>query len=110
MQALDSFISPIPGFDGDILFPAVPVSARPPGDESVGDPSTGASASASKTQAGKWKASVKLPPSEKGQESLGEILRRDQNQQTCTQGSCFDSSIGSSAKDPDPSIKKVHSS
>jgi hypothetical protein len=27
MQALDSFISPIPGFDGDILIPAVPVLA-----------------------------------------------------------------------------------
>jgi hypothetical protein len=71
MQALDSFISPIPGFDGDILFSAIPVSAQPPGGESVGDPSTGASASASKTQAGKWKASVKPPPQKKAKKALG---------------------------------------
>jgi hypothetical protein len=45
MQALDSFISPIPGFDGNIPILAIQVSVRPPGNESIDDPSTGASAS-----------------------------------------------------------------
>jgi hypothetical protein len=49
MQVLDSFISPIPSFDGDILILAVPVLARPPGDEPTSDPSTGASAGTVKT-------------------------------------------------------------
>jgi hypothetical protein len=71
MQALDNFISPIPGFDGEISFPAVPVSARPPGDESVGDPSTGASVSASKTRVGKWKASAKPAPQKKAKKAMG---------------------------------------
>jgi hypothetical protein len=43
MQALDSFISPVPDFDGDIPILAVPVSARPPSDEPVSDPSIGKS-------------------------------------------------------------------
>jgi hypothetical protein len=62
MQALDNFISPIPGFDGDILILAIPVSARPPGDESTSDPSAGASASALKTQVGKRKAIANSHP------------------------------------------------
>jgi hypothetical protein len=56
MQALDSFISPIPRFDGDIPIPAIPVLAQPPSDESTSDPSIGASASALKTGVGKCKA------------------------------------------------------
>jgi hypothetical protein len=62
MQALDNFISPVPGFDSDILIPAIPVSARPPGDESTSDPSARASASALKTRAGKQKASANPIP------------------------------------------------
>jgi hypothetical protein len=52
MQALDSFISPIPSFNGDILILAVPVLAWSPGDEPMSDPSASASSSAScsKTQ------------------------------------------------------------
>jgi hypothetical protein len=42
MQALDNFLSPIPSFDGDIYIPVVLVSVQPPSDESVGDPSVGA--------------------------------------------------------------------
>jgi hypothetical protein len=44
MQALDSFISPVPGFDGDILISAIPILAWSPGDEPTSDPSVGASA------------------------------------------------------------------
>jgi hypothetical protein len=55
MQALDSFISPVPSFDSDILIPAAPVSARPPSDELTSDPSTGASASTLKFRVGKRK-------------------------------------------------------
>jgi hypothetical protein len=46
MQALDSFISPVPDVDGDILLLAVRVSARPPSDEPMSDPSARASANA----------------------------------------------------------------
>jgi hypothetical protein len=46
MQALDSYISPLPSSDGDILILIVPVLARPPSDETMSDPSIGASASA----------------------------------------------------------------
>jgi hypothetical protein len=38
----------------------------------------------------------------KCQENHGEIFEQDQNQQTRTQGSWFDSSIGSSAEDLNP--------
>jgi hypothetical protein len=62
MQSLDSFISLFPGFDGDIPIPAILISARPPGDEPVSDPSAGASASASKNQAGKWKGTINPTP------------------------------------------------
>jgi hypothetical protein len=44
MQALDNFISPIPGFKGDIPIPAIPVSAQSPSDELASDPSVKASA------------------------------------------------------------------
>jgi hypothetical protein len=60
MQALDNFISPISGFDGDIPFLIVLVLAQPPGDESVDDPS--GRASASKTRVGKWKATANPTP------------------------------------------------
>jgi hypothetical protein len=74
MQALDNFISPVPGFDDDISIPAVPVSARPPGDEPASDPSSGASASASKTQAGKQKATANPTPHKKAKEIMGRSL------------------------------------
>jgi hypothetical protein len=38
MQALDNFISPIPGFDDDIPIPAIPVLAWPPSDDPMSDP------------------------------------------------------------------------
>jgi hypothetical protein len=47
MQALDSFISPIPSFDGDIPILTVSVLAWSPGDEPTSDPSTGANAGTS---------------------------------------------------------------
>jgi hypothetical protein len=71
MQTLDSFISPIPGIDGDILIPAIQVLARPPGDESASDPSAGASASASKTRAGKRKATTNPTPQKKDKKTMG---------------------------------------
>jgi hypothetical protein len=49
MHALDSFISLVLDFYGDITFLTIPVSARPLGDESIGDPLARANASASKT-------------------------------------------------------------
>jgi hypothetical protein len=62
MQAFDSFISPVPGFDDDILILVIPVLAWPPSDEPVNDPSVGASASSSKTQTSKRKATANLTP------------------------------------------------
>jgi hypothetical protein len=58
MQALDNFISHIPGFEGDILIPAILVSTRSPSGESVNKPSAGASAEALRTQTGKRKAAT----------------------------------------------------
>jgi hypothetical protein len=79
MQALDSFISPVPGFKGDILIPAIPVLAQPPGDESTSDPSTEAGANALKNRASKRKATANPTPEKKSQESHGEIHWWDQN-------------------------------
>jgi hypothetical protein len=77
MQGLGSFISPVPGFDGDIPIPAIPVSARSPSDESTSDPSAGADASALKTRAGKRKATANLTLQKKvrktTRKSAGEI-------------------------------------
>jgi hypothetical protein len=69
MQALDSFISPVPDFNGDILILAVSVLAQRPGDETVCDPYARASASASKTQASKWKATAKPIPQKKAKKA-----------------------------------------
>jgi hypothetical protein len=71
MQALDNFISPIPGFEGDISIPTIPVSARPPDDESISDPSVRAGASALKAWAGKWKATANSIPSKKAKKATG---------------------------------------
>jgi hypothetical protein len=58
MQDLDSFISPILGFEGDIPIPAIPISAHDPSVESSEDPSTRSNASASRTQDCKQKVSI----------------------------------------------------
>jgi hypothetical protein len=58
MQALDSFISPIPGFEGDIPILAIPISTYPPSGEYLENPSAGPSVDTSKTQTGKWKATT----------------------------------------------------
>jgi hypothetical protein len=71
MQALDSLISPIPGFDGDIPIPAILVLARPPSDELASDPSTGASTSASKTRSSKRKAAANPTPQKKAKKATG---------------------------------------
>jgi hypothetical protein len=70
MNALDSFISPILGFNDDIPILTISVSARPPGDESASDPSAGASAITLKASAGK------RPDSSKESQ---EIHKRNQN-------------------------------
>jgi hypothetical protein len=69
MQALDSFISPIPGFEEDIPIPAIPVIARSPSDESVSDSSDGISARASKTRVVKRKAVVNPTPQNKAKKT-----------------------------------------
>jgi hypothetical protein len=71
MKALDSFISPIPDLDGDIPILVIPVLTRPPSDEPVSGPSTGASASASKTQAIKRKATANPTPQKKAKKATG---------------------------------------
>jgi hypothetical protein len=71
MQALDSFISPIPGFEGDILIPAIPILARPPGSESINDPSARANASISKSWAGKRKETANPTPQKKAKKVVG---------------------------------------
>jgi hypothetical protein len=72
MQDLDSLISPIPGFEG-----AIPISACDPGVESSEDPSTGSSASASRTRACKRKAPINpSPPPQKDKKAVGKPLGR----------------------------------
>jgi hypothetical protein len=71
MQALDIFISPVPGFNGDIPILAIPALVRPPGDQPTSDPSVGASANASKTQAGNWKATANPTPQKKAKKATG---------------------------------------
>jgi hypothetical protein len=69
MLGLDNFISLIRGFDGDILILAIPVLARPPGDEPTSDPSTRASASSLKTRVGKKKATTNPAPQKKARKT-----------------------------------------
>jgi hypothetical protein len=69
MPALDNFISPVLGFDGDILIPVVPVLAQLPSDEPTSDPSFGASASASKTRFSKRKAAANATPQKKAKKA-----------------------------------------
>jgi hypothetical protein len=80
MQDLDSFISPVPGFEGDIPILAILISARDPGAESSEDPSAGSSASASRTWTYKKKVPIDpSPPPPKGQQSYRETFGRDQD-------------------------------
>jgi hypothetical protein len=69
MQGLDSFISPIPGFEGDIPIPAIPVLTQSPSSESASDLSAGASAGSSKTQTDKQKVAAYLTPQKKPKRS-----------------------------------------
>jgi hypothetical protein len=69
---LDRFISLIPGFDGDIPILAIPISAQPPGNESMSDPSAEASASTLKARAGKQKATANPTPQKKAMKATGE--------------------------------------
>jgi hypothetical protein len=62
MHALDSFTSLVPSFDGSIPILAISVSALPPSDESMSDPSIGASANTLKSWVGKWKETANLTP------------------------------------------------
>jgi hypothetical protein len=71
MQTLDSFISPIHGFDDDILILAILISAWPPRDEPMSDPSAGASAGTSKIQVGKLKATANTTPQKKDKKAMG---------------------------------------
>jgi hypothetical protein len=74
MQDLDSFTSPIPGFEGDILIPAISVSARNPSVESSEGPSTRSSVGASWTQASKWKAPIDPSYQKKARKAPGKPL------------------------------------
>jgi hypothetical protein len=71
MQALDSFISPIPGFEGDILILAIPVLTWSPSGESANDPSAEVSSRALKTRTGKWKVVAYLTPQKKTKTVVG---------------------------------------
>jgi hypothetical protein len=62
MQVMDSFISPIPRFEGDIPILAIPISSQSPGGEPANDPSAGARAGALETQTGKLNAATNLTP------------------------------------------------
>jgi hypothetical protein len=76
MQALDSFMSPIPNFNSDILIPVVSILAQSPGDEPTSDPSAGASASGSMTRAGKRKAAANPTPQKKARKTTGRSAGR----------------------------------
>jgi hypothetical protein len=69
MQALDSFTSPVPSFDDDILILTVLVSAYSPSDEPTSNPSAGVSASGSKTRVGKQKAATNPAPQKKAKKA-----------------------------------------
>jgi hypothetical protein len=58
MHDLDSFILPIPGFEGDVLISAIPISACDPGTEPFEEPLAGSSASTPRTRACKRKAPI----------------------------------------------------
>jgi hypothetical protein len=74
MQALDSFISPIPVFEGDIPILAIAVSARSSNGESTSDLSAEASTGVSSTRVGKHKAAVNLTPRRKPRRPQANLL------------------------------------
>jgi hypothetical protein len=76
MQALDSFASTIPGFQGDDPIPAIRISARVPSTESIDDSSTGPSVGFSRTRVGKCKAAATLPPLKKAKKVVGKNASR----------------------------------
>jgi hypothetical protein len=71
MQALDRFISSIPGFEGDIPITTIPVLTQYPGDESINDTSARASTSALKTPTGMRKATANSTPQKKAKKAMG---------------------------------------
>jgi hypothetical protein len=74
MQDLDNFISPIPGFEGDVPIPAIPILARDPGVESFKDPPTGSNANTPRTRACKRKAPIDPNPPKKAKKIAGKPL------------------------------------
>jgi hypothetical protein len=106
MQALDSFISPIPRFEGDIPIPAMPISARPPSGESANDPSARASAGASKTHAGKRNAFANPIPHKKAKKAMGKSTGGIKINKPATKASLADSFIRISKEDSDPSTEQ----
>jgi hypothetical protein len=75
MQALSTFISPIPEFEGDIPIPVIPVSVWSLSDESASDPIAGASVGAS-TRVGKHETPVILTPPKKARKTTGKSTSR----------------------------------
>jgi hypothetical protein len=79
MQALDKFISPVLGFNGDIPIPAIPVLARPPSNEPMSDNFVVASVSASflKAQVGKQKVTANPTPQNKARKTKRRTVGRN---------------------------------
>jgi hypothetical protein len=65
LQALDTFITPIPRFEGGTPIPTIPLSAQTLSAKSVGASSKGSRAGSSKTRAGKCKVVTTLPTPKK---------------------------------------------
>jgi hypothetical protein len=108
MQTLDSFISPIPRFEGDISILAIPVSTRSPSDESINDPSAGASAGALKTQTSKWKLSANPPPQKKTKKAAGKSSSGIKINEPVPKASPTSTPhVGFWAKNPNPLIKEI---
>jgi hypothetical protein len=108
MQALDNFISPIPGFEEDILILAILVSTRSPSEKSAIDPSTGASARASNTQTDKQKVAANLTP----QKETKKVAEKSSsgikiNEPIPKVSPAPTPPSGSEQKNPNPPIKEV---
>jgi hypothetical protein len=71
MQAMNNFLSPIPGFIGDVPILAILLSTQSPGNESSSDPSARAGVSALKTRAGKRKATANPTPQKNAKKVVG---------------------------------------
>jgi hypothetical protein len=82
MPALDIFISPIPGFEGDIPFPTILVSTWSPSGGSVSDLSAEANAGVLRTRDGKCKAAVNSTFEKKAKKATGKFaggIRRNES-------------------------------